>query len=545
MPNAPRSIADIWGLIADAIPDAPALVYGTKVVTWREFDRDADRVGAALLERGLGPQAKVAQYLYNGTEYLVTVYGCFKAGLVPVNTNYRYAPPELEYLWTNADVEAVFFHGTFRPQVDAIRSRLDKIRLWIWVDDRTGPCPPWAVSYEDFLAGSARPCAPVGSSGDDLYLLYTGGTTGMPKGVMWRQHDLFWYLNGGSVEPIPPGASDSEIGDGVRRGRRPAYLVACPLMHGTGSLTAFRALGQGGSVVLVPGHSLDIAALLGAVARAHVHTLVIVGDAFGRPIADALDQHPGDWDISCLEEIMSSGVMWSEGNKRALLRHNTSMTLVDSLASSEALGIGRSTMTADTGTPTATFELSSNAVIVDDQGAVIPPTPGATGRLAVRRSIPLGYYKDEEHTRQTFVEIDGERLAIPGDFARYDADGKVQLLGRGSSSINTGGEKVYPEEVEEALKTHGAVADVAVVGMPDDRFGQSIVALVALSAGAVVPTSDELSRHVKTRLASYKAPRTFVIVDAVPRTPSGKLDYPAIAHHLQVRVSSDPVTAGS
>jgi fatty-acyl-CoA synthase len=297
--------------------------------------------------------------------------------------------------------------------------------------------------------------------------------------------------------------------------------------------------------VLVPGRSLDVAALLDAVGPARVHTMVIVGDAFGRPIVDALDQHPGNWDISCLEEVMSSGVMWSEDNKRAFLRHNTTMTLVDSLASSEALGVGRSTMTVDSSTPTATFELTSNAVIVDEKGAIVPPTPGASGRLGVRRSIPLGYYNDDENTRRTFVEIDGERLAIPGDFARYDAHGKVQLLGRGSTCINTGGEKVFPEEVEEALRTHDAVADVAVVGVPDDRFGQSIVAMVALSTRAVVPTPAELARHVRTQLASYKAPRTILIVDAVPRTPSGKLDYPAIEHRLQARASSAPATAGT
>lgn len=545
MPNTSRSIADLWALIAAAVPHAPALACGTTLVTWSDFDNKAGALGAGLLKHGLTPEAKVAQYLYNGTEYLISVYACFKAGMVPVNTNYRYQAPELEGLWANADVDAVIFHGIFRHNIERVRSRLDRVRLWIWVDDDTDSCPSWAVSYNDLLAENVGPSVGTQPHGDGLYILYTGGTTGAPKGVMWSQQDLFWYLNGAAVNPIPSSASDEQIAESVQRGQRPAYLIACPLMHGTGSLSAFRALGQGGSAILIPGRSLNVAALLDAVARHSVHTLIIVGDAFGRPIVEALDRQPDRWDLSSLQQIMSSGVMWSEDNKRAFLRHNPSMTLVDSLASSEALGIGRSTMTIDKGVPTATFELSTNAVIVDETGSIVPPRPGAIGRLAVRGSIPLGYYKDEEKTRRTFIDIDGDRYAIPGDYAHYDADGNVHLLGRGSMCINSGGEKVFPEEVEESLRTHRAVADAAVVGIPDIRFGQSIVAVVALSAGVPEPDPTELVKHVRTHLAAYKTPRTILVVGAVPRTPSGKLDYPAIETLVATKVTPTPVAPGS
>jgi 3-oxocholest-4-en-26-oate---CoA ligase len=532
MRDGSRSIADIWELIASSVPDEPAVACGDELITWQQFDREADALGDFLLGRGLGSQAKVGEYLYNSVEYLEAMYGCFKAGLVPVNTNYRYVPEELARLWINADIEAVFFHGSFCNQIESIRSGLERIQLWVWVDDGSGPCPHWAVPYEALMAESTGMCAEVERGGDDPFILYTGGTTGAPKGTVWGQHDLFWYLNGAAVDPFPPGASDAQITQAVRNGARPAYLVSCPLMHGTGSFTALRALGQGGSVILIQSRSFDVAAVLEAVERRRAHTLVIVGDAFGRPILDALEQWPGRWDISSLEEIMSSGVMWSEENKRGLLRHNESMRLVDSLASSEALGIGRSTMTMEQSVPTSFFELSSNALIVDDQRRIVPPAPGASGRLAVRRSIPLGYYNDEVKTRETFFEVDGERLSVPGDFAMYGADGQVQLLGRGSQCINTGGEKVFPEEVEEVLKTHQRVSDAAVVGVPDDRFGHAVIAVVALGPGTV-PTSTELIDHVKLRLASYKAPRKVVFVDSIPRTPSGKLDYGAIEKRLR------------
>ncbi len=520
------NFADVWEVVAEKIPEAPALLHGDRRYTWDETNTRANGIASAILESGVSQQNSVAQYLYNCPEYLESTFAIFKAGLVPVNTNYRYGPKELAYLWDNSDAVAVIFHASFLPLVSQLRADLPKIHAWIWVNDGTGgSCPEWAFDYQKCAARGTGDNlrAPWSRSPDDVYMLYTGGTTGMPKGVMWRQDDLFSVINEGGFCFYPPEGTLDDVRNTLSM-PGPVHLSACPLMHGTGAFTAFNALDTGGSVVTMTSRAFDVVELLDTVESAQVNVISIVGDAFAKPILAALDADPGRWDISSLKIIISSGVMWSEQTKEGLLKHHGGMLLADTFSSSEALGMGMSVSSAGGSSRTATFTIGEHARIVDDEGKEV--AAGEVGRLAVRGRTPIGYYKDEEKSARTFPIIDGVRYSIPGDYAYAEADGTVHLLGRGSQCINTGGEKVYPEEVEEVLKLHPDIRDAAVVGIPDERFGEVIWAVVEPAPGADLDTA-EIVQFVKDRLASYKAPRGVVAVHSVGRSPSGKLDYKA------------------
>jgi len=541
------NFADVWDAVAATVPDRPALQQGGVRIDWRDFERRAAAAAGYLAapaaeDSGLGHQAKVAQYLYNCPEYLETLYACFKAGLVPVNTNYRYTDDELVYLWDNSDAEAVIFHAAFADRVERVRSRLPRVRRWLFVDDGTGPsCPGWAVRYAEALEHA--PPEPARRSGDDLLFVYTGGTTGMPKGVMWRQDDLFVVLNRTGEVRYPEQGGVDDVAEILAQPPRhpPARLVpGPPLMHGTGLFTAMSVLSSGGSVVMPESRHFEPEALLDLVQAERITEMSIVGDAFAKPILAALDRHPGRWDISSLWLIISSGVMWSAEVKEGLLRHNPRFVLVDSLGSSEALGMARSTSRAGQTAQTAGFTLGPDARVVTDDGRDVLPGSGEQGRVAIRGRGPLGYYKDDEKTASTFFLLDGERWTIPGDFATVRADGSVQLLGRGSVCINTGGEKVFPEEVEEVLKRHPAVADAVVVGVPDDRFGEAVTAVVQWHSGPDVVAEAELIEWVKVRLAPYKAPRRVIDVDTIGRAPNGKVDYRRLRERAVAAVSSRP-----
>ena len=522
------NFADVFEALAERQPDAMALRHAGATTSWAQMDRRADGVAATLLDAGVAEQDKVAQYLYNTPEYIESAFAAFKAGLATVNTNYRYAADELVYLWDNADVVAVVFHGAFTERIEEIRPRLANIRTWLWVDDGYGPCPDWAIPYEQAATTttSGRVAGRWGRSGDHLILLYTGGTTGLPKGVMWRQDDLFGALDSANRKRLPP---DADVGAASARVTKPGprNLPAAPLMHGTGFFNAISNLMVGGSVVTMTGRHFDPVELLDTVETERINSMSIVGDAFAKPIVRALDAEPGRWDISSLRVIVSSGVIWSAATKRGLLRHNERLIMVDSLGSSEAIGMASSTVTADADAQTATFQIGPNTRVVTDEGRDVVWGSGQVGRVAMRGYTPIGYYKDPEKSAATFQVIDGVRYSIPGDFATVDADGTVRLLGRGSQCINTGGEKVYPEEVEEVLKTHPAVADAAVVGVPDERFGEAITALVEPHAGDTVDEAA-LIAHVKGHLAGYKAPKRIIPIESVGRAANGKLDYKAL-----------------
>ena len=526
------NFADVYEAVARHAPERPCQVCGDRVVTWGEFDRRADALAADLLAAGLGHQAKVAAYLQNGVEYLEVYVAAFKAGMAPVNTNYRYGPDEITYLWDNADAEAVVFHAAFSELVEKVRPTLPRVRRWYVVADETGAGPTWATPYEATVSADVQGPVrgPWGRSGDDLLLLYTGGTTGMPKGVMWRQDDLWNVLGSGgnALFGFDPVASLAELEQRTASGRvGPAVLSACPLMHGTGQFSSMIAMGMAGTVVTLPSRRFDVAELWRTVQERRCNSVVIVGDAFAKPMLAELDAHPGAYDLSSLMAITSSGVMWSQETKSGLLGHAPHIALFDSHGSSEAVGLSGSVSTKDGTSATAAFVLGPNSGVFTDDGRRVEPGSGESGMVAVSGFIPLGYYKDEAKTAATFRTFEGRRWSVPGDWAQVNAEGSLTLLGRGSVCINTGGEKVFPEEVEEALKRHPKVLDAVCVGIPDDRFGETICAVVEVEqdAASEAPTLDELATHVKSGLAAYKAPRHLVVVDTIGRAPNGKVDY--------------------
>jgi 3-oxocholest-4-en-26-oate---CoA ligase len=368
-----------------------------------------------------------------------------------------------------------------------------------------------------------------GRSGDDLYMLYTGGTTGMPKGVMWPMGDL---INAYAANTGGPGATWQ-----LPAAAGPVGMPACPLMHGTGSFVSFIVLNLAGSVVTLTERTFAAEELLDAVEREKINLLAIVGDAFAKPILRTLDANPGRWDLSSLLMVISSGVMWSEETKQGLLKHHPAMLLQDAFSSSEALGMGTSVSTGTGVSHTAKFTLGENTRVITEDGHEVVPGSGETGLLAVKGMVPVGYYKDPEKSERTFRVIDGERYSIPGDYATIEADGTLKVLGRGSVCINTGGEKVFPEEVEEALKTHEAVMDAAVVGVPDEKWGEAITAVVVAEPGSASHEAD-LIKHVKSRLAAYKAPKRVLFGDSLGRSPAGKLDYSGLRERARAEVGS-------
>ncbi len=530
------NFADIWEEIAAAVPDRPAQIQGARVTGWREFDRRANALAAHLLAAGLGRQAKVAAYLTNAPEYLETYYAAFKAGLAPVNTNYRYGPEELFYLFGNADAEAIVFHAGYAGMLEPIRARLTGVKAWIAVAEPGCETPDWAEDYEAAAgAGADRTVAPWGRSGDDLLLLYTGGTTGMPKGVMWRQDDLFNVLGAGGnlLLGIPPLETPAEAGERARAheaGTSPypepsTLIAACPLMHGTAQFGAIGVLTGGGTVVSLPSRHFDPAELWSEAERTHANSISIVGDAFAKPMLAALEAEPGRWDLSAMRRIGSSGVIWSYETKQGLLRHlPEGCMLMDSFGSSEAVGLGGSVSMRAAEAQTAQFLPGPTVGVFTEDGRRVEAGSGEKGLVAVSGFIPVGYYKDPEKSAKTFRTFEGQRWSVPGDWAQVNADGTISLLGRGSQVVNTGGEKVFPEEVEEALKTHPLIRDAVVVGVPDPRFGERVCAVV----DAREPLSlDEAAAHVKSRLAAYKAPRELVLAPIV-RAANGKVDYKAV-----------------
>ena len=526
--------ANLWESVAKATPERPALIHGDKTIAWKDFDRRANALAKVMVEAGVAKQSKVAAYLYNGPEYIETYFAAFKAGLAPFNTNYRYGGDELTYLFDNADAEVVVFHASFAEMADKVRGRLPKVKAWIAVSEPGHPVPAWALDYDAIVAADVDHFeAPWGRSGDDLLIMYTGGTTGMPKGVMWRQEDLFKALGGGANLLLGLGALERVEEAGERAKAMEASgaplnitIPVAPLMHATGQFISFGSLIGGGAVATLVSRKFDPGQLFDEVDRLGVSGLIIVGPAFAAPMLDALDANPGRWTMPSLKRIVSSGAMWGLENKQGLLKHLPHIMLMDSLGSSEALGLASSTSGGGAAAGTAKFATGPNAAVFTEDGVRVEPGSGVRGLVAVGGYTPVGYYKDEEKSAKTFRIFEGTRWSVPGDWATVEADGSITLLGRGSQVINTGGEKVFPEEVEEALKKFPGVRDAAVVGVPDPRFGERICAVVDF-VGDKAPALAELSAHVKSLLADYKAPRELVLAP-VARAPNGKLDYKAL-----------------
>ena len=523
------NIADVLETVAQAVPGSPAIVHGGRRSSWRELDSRADSVAAHLLEAGLGRGDSVVQYLRNCPEYLESFLAALKVSMAPVNTNFRYGPAELVYLWKDCDAGAVVFAGSFSEQVDQVRGSVPGVRSWLWVDDGVGDCPGWATAYEPIAAaGNPLPASlRQQRDGDDLVLLYTGGTTGMPKGVMWRQDDLMVLLGNASSgrypdEPDLAYARSRVAGDGRR------HLPAAPLMHGAGCLTCLPVMARGGAVVLLAEPTFRAEELLDTIERERVNSVGWVGDAFAKPVLTALEREPDRWDLSSWSVVTSGGVLFSDDVKRGLLRHLPGLMIADVYGSTEAIAAARSVSTADAPEPPArSFTAGSNMTVLTDDDTEVVPGSAVVGRVAYTGRLPLGYHNDPEKTAATFRTVNGRRYAMTGDFATVDAQGRISLLGRGSSCINTGGEKVFPEEVEEVLKRHPSVEDVAVLGIPDDRFGERIAAAIQLAPGFELDPAA-LRDHVRQTLAPYKAPRVVMAMPEIPRGPNGKQDLDAI-----------------
>jgi 3-oxocholest-4-en-26-oate---CoA ligase len=518
------NLADLWEAVVDAVPDREALICGERRLSFAAAEDRMNRLAHVLRERGVGPGDHVALYLYNGTEYLEAMVAAFKIRAVPVNVNYRYVEDELRYLLADSDARAVVFDREFAPKLEAIRGDLPLLTTFLAVDDDSGAdlTALGALDYETALAS-----APPGRnfeprSADDLYILYTGGTTGMPKGVMWRHEDIFFgaFGGGGITNPI---SAPEEISDRARSGIT-RCLPACPFMHGTAHWMAFMTLYEGGAVVISPERSMDPVHIWELVARERVNFLVIVGDAMGRPLVEAVDRLDPSVDLSGLVLLLSGGAILSPSVKRALAQKLPSTAVIDGFGSSEAGGQGQMVTSADGEAPSQPrFRVAPDTTVLTADFR--PAEVGVVGKLARRGHIPIGYYQDAVKSAQTFPVVDGVRWSVPGDDARIETDGTITVLGRGSVSINTGGEKVYPEEVEGALKSHPDVFDVVVVGVPDERWGERVVAVVQLREGAAEPPLEELDDHARKHIAGYKVARDAVFVDHVLRSPSGKPDY--------------------
>jgi fatty-acyl-CoA synthase len=532
-----------YGDILDAVdriaPGARlALAHGDTTTTWADFARRTNNLARALRQNGVVTHDKIAFYMRNRPEYSESIAAAFKARLTHVNVNYRYVDHELVYLLDNADAAVVVFSAEFAPRVAAIRALLPRVKLWIEVADGHAGADD-VLAYEDLATSGDGSPLDIERSPDDMLFLYTGGTTGMPKGVMWRHHDLWCVLGAGGNPRIglPPSKDLEDYVARLQREPPPVNLPLPPLMHGTGLLSAVGAMTHAGTCVTLPGRSFEPEAALDAVARRRVTHATIVGDAFARPIVEALDAAPGRWDISSLQVINSSGVMWTREVKAGLLRHNPNLLLADGFSSSEAIGLGSSVMTRDATIEVAKFTLGPSCKVFGEDLREVPNAPGATGMVGVSGFLPVGYYKDAEKTARTFPVIDGVRYSIPGDWVRIEADGSLTLLGRGSNCINTAGEKVYPEEVEEALKAHPSVADALVVGAADERWGQAITAVVQLVPGQ---TLDEIALRdfVRLGLAGYKVPKRILAKPDLERAPNGKANYKLIREFAERELRS-------
>jgi len=522
------NFATAWEAISDEIPKADALLCGETRRSWRDFEQRAARLASVLATADLPLAANVGLALYNGPEYSEAQFACFKHRATPFNVNFRYTAKELHSLLEGADCEVLFFDASLADAVDEIRGSLPTLRLLIQVGE--SPAPEWALDYEQSLT-KASPAPRIERSPDDIWMLFTGGTTGNPKGVMWPHANMIQTMKAtyAGLKQRVPRTIDELLASirGVQETNRVTrQLAAAPLMHGTSGIAALTTHMTGGAIITLEERSFSGDALFRAVERHGATHLTIVGDAFSRPMLEALQtaadrQEP--YDLSSIFLVLSSGVMWSAPIKQALLAFNPKMRLMDSLGSSEGVGFAAKLESDPAKATTARFQLGEFTRVIDEEGRQVTPGSGERGRLALGGPLPLGYYKDPTKSEETWPTIDGRRYSIPGDFATVEADGTITLLGRGSACINSGGEKIYPEEVEEALKLHLAVADCNVVGVADERWGQAITAVVQLAD----PSIDDatLIQWTKENLAGYKAPKHIVRVDHFQRHANGKSDY--------------------
>ena len=522
--------ASVWEMVSNLVPENDALICGEDIVSWKEYDDRASKIASALSEAGLGANSKAGLYLNNSNEYLIAQYAIFKVGGIPINVNYRYVEEELIYLLENSDAEAVFYHACYSSRIKEIAGSLPNIKAWIEVSDGTESKFDQSLKYQDLLSQHS-PMKRIHRDPETIYMLYTGGTTGMPKGVMYKQGEFLVYLFRtlkAMGYDVPEDLSDLESRIEASKSSN-AFIrsvIGCPLMHGTGMwLGAFLPLLLGGTAITTSNLGFDPDQLWTQVQNKKATNIVIVGDAFAKPMLDALNRAASDgnaYDISSVQVIISSGVMWSAEVKQGLLQHHD-MRLMDTMGSTEG-GMGASVTTRDNPPATAKFSLNPGVIVLADDGEILSPGSEKIGLIGTSGLVPVGYYKDEKKSAETFREVDGVRYSFPGDYAKLEADGTITLLGRGSNCINSAGEKIYPEEVEEALKKDALVFDCLVVGMPDEKFGQKIVAVVSTVDNQQV-NEAELIENTRKIIAGYKLPKTILFADEVQRAPNGKANY--------------------
>lgn len=532
-------LSTVFRTVAQALPDQRALIWRDLELTYAQMDARIDGVAHYLASLGLGchterdqleghqsGQDHIGLYLRNGNEYVEAMVAGYRARVAPFNVNYRYVEEELLYLLADAGAQALVYGAEFAPQVASIRDRLPNLRVLIQVADGSGnPLLPGAVDYESIVATPPPAGGMPTPTGDDLYILYTGGTTGMPKGVLWRQHDIFMSAMGGrpfgadkALESYDELVEQARTNMGVR-----TVLMIPPLMHGAAQWAVFNVVSTGGWIA-IPDHvdHLDAESALRLAERERVLSIPVVGDAVARPLLDEIET--GKYDLSGLVTVTNGGAPLSPTVRDRLLAALPNLMVIDAVGSSES-GMQMTTMAAkgiDTAAATFTPQ-GDTSVVAADFTRVLQPGDGE-GWLARRAFVPLGYLGDAEKTARTFPTIDGVRWSVPGDRARYLPDGQIELLGRDSVTINSGGEKIFAEEVERAVASHPAVYDVVVTGRPSERWGNEVVAIVQFADGAGA-TDEELAQACSAHIAHYKLPKAFIRTDKVLRSPAGKADY--------------------
>lgn len=518
------NIADLLEHAVDAVPERVAVVCGDRQVTFAELEARANRLAHHLAAHGVGRGSHIGVYSRNSIEALEAMIAAYKLRAIAVNVNYRYVHGELAYLFTDADLVALVHERSYADKVKAVLPEAPKLKHVVVIEDGSdGDFASYGgVEYEAALNEQSPERDFDERSNDDLYILYTGGTTGYPKGVLWRHEDIWRALGGGinfvTGEYVPDEWTLAEQGKAGSLTRLPA----APLIHGAAQWAAFGALFTGSPVVFVP--RFDAHEVWKALQQNKVQVLTIVGDAMARPLIEAFRE--GDYDASSLVAVSSHAALFSQSVKQEFVALVPNAVITDAIGSSESgfTGIGMVGKDSDhSAGPRVSF--GKDAILLDDDGHLVEPKAGAIGLIGRRGHVPLGYYGDPEKSKTIFVDLDGVRYVVPGDYARYEEDGTVTLLGRGSQCVNTGGEKVYPEEVEGALKSHPDVFDALVIGIPDERTGQRVAAVVQLREGAE-PDLAGIDEHVRHEVAGYKVPRTVWLAAEIGRSPSGKPDYP-------------------
>jgi acyl-CoA synthetase (AMP-forming)/AMP-acid ligase II len=524
------NLADLFEAAVDAFPEREYLVADGRRLTYAEMEERANRLAHHLAAQGVGPGDHVGIYAFNSAEWVETAWAVFKLRAVWININYRYVEDELRYLFSNADLVALVHQRQFSPNVATLLGELPTLRHVVVIDDDSQEADPRhdAVAFEEALAQGAPDRDFAARSGDDHYILYTGGTTGLPKGVVWPHRNVFFALGGGidALTGVRMERPEQMVEKGLAAGGQLSFLPIAPLMHGASQWAVMGQSFVGNRIVLVA--KFDPHEVWGLVAREKINMIMITGDAMGKPMIEALAEPDASYDLSSLIGITSTAALFSPAVKDQFFQRFPNLVMTDAIGSSESGNNGISMIspghTSMKSGPTVTS--TGGTVVFDDDLTPVVPGSGVIGKIARSGDIPVGYYNDPEKTAEVFIAVKGTRYVMPGDFATVEADGSVTLLGRGSICINSGGEKIFPEEVEAVVRSHPDVMDAIVVGAPDERFGQRVAAIVEPRLNHAAPSLEDVQEHCRRHVAGYKVPRQLHVVDKIERSPSGKPDYP-------------------